>query len=99
MSTASAQQVDGRYKSSFNGAQLKLAATTSTTASTTTALAEAGASCGLVREWPVDFCDRENYCLTQRARRLENPRSAQVPSKSTIAPYSSPAMRPKNSDE
>jgi hypothetical protein len=33
----------------------------------------------------ADFSGEENYCLTRRARRLENPRSAQAPSQSKIA--------------
>jgi len=45
----------------------------------------------MIEKWPADFNEKENYCLTPREGRLENPRSAQVPSYSKIAPKSSPA--------
>jgi hypothetical protein len=34
----------------------------------------------MIWEWSADFSEKENYCLTRREGRLENPRSAQVPS-------------------
>jgi hypothetical protein len=40
----------------------------------------ARAEYGVMREWPADFDERGNYCLTQLVRQLENPRSALVPS-------------------
>jgi hypothetical protein len=51
------------------------------------------AECGMIWERSAEFNDKENNRLTRQAGRLENPRSAQVPSNSKIAPYSSPAMR------